>query len=94
MAKHPKILFCWFRDPKVPMAPATLQAHAGSVLKLAVVRSFIWSSGSDGFIREWTLGGSERQCVREVAPVGFDKGAYNIVPLGHDVWTCGHHPKA
>jgi len=56
------------------------------------VRSFIWSSGSDGFIREWTLGGPERQCVRQIAPEGFDKGAYAVVPLGYDVWTCGHHP--
>ncbi|CAE7284679.1 FBA1 [Symbiodinium natans] len=69
------------------------KAHAGSVLKLSVVRSFIWSSGSDGFIREWTIGGSERQCVRQIAPEGFDKGAYAIVPLGYEVWTCGHHPK-
>ena len=44
------------------------KAHAGSVLKLSVVRSFIWSSGSDGFIREWTIGGSERQCVRPAVP--------------------------
>eukprot|EP00438_Fugacium_kawagutii_P029332 Skav210181 [mRNA] locus=scaffold2101:212055:219234:- [translate_table: standard] len=40
------------------------EAHAGSVLKLAVVRAFIWSSGSDGFIREWTLGGSERRAPK------------------------------
>ncbi|CAE7843953.1 pof1, partial [Symbiodinium necroappetens] len=68
------------------------KAHTGSVLKLSVVRSFIWSSGIDGFIREWTIGGAERQCVRQIAPEGFAKGAYAIVPLGHEVWTCGHHP--
>ncbi|CAK9053353.1 unnamed protein product [Durusdinium trenchii] len=68
------------------------KAHGGSVLKLAVVRSFIWSSGSDGYIREWTIGGPVRECVRQIAPEGFDKGAYAIVPLGYDVWTCGHHP--
>eukprot|EP00439_Symbiodinium_sp_Y106_P041405 s1229_g5.t1 len=68
------------------------KAHTGSVLKLSVVRSFIWSSGIDGFIREWTIGGTERQCVRQIAPEGFAKGAYAIVPLGHEVWTCGHHP--
>ena len=30
--------------------------------------------------------------VRQIAPEGFAKGAYAIVPLGHEVWTCGHHP--
>ena len=30
--------------------------------------------------------------MRQIAPEGFDKGAYAIVPLGYEVWTCGHHP--
>lgn len=67
-------------------------AHRGSVLRLAVVRSFVWSAGVDGLIKEWTIGGQSRQCVRQLSPEGAEKGIYGLVPLGHDVWVCGHHP--
>eukprot|EP00927_Polykrikos_kofoidii_P007010 TRINITY_DN12862_c0_g1_i1.p1 TRINITY_DN12862_c0_g1~~TRINITY_DN12862_c0_g1_i1.p1 ORF type:complete len:1150 (+),score=338.69 TRINITY_DN12862_c0_g1_i1:336-3785(+) len=67
-------------------------AHKGSVLRFAVVRSFVWSCGADGLIKEWTIGGTARQCVRQIAPEGCDKGVYSLAPMGNEVWTCGHHP--
>lgn len=67
-------------------------AHRGAVLKLVIVRSYVWSGGSDGLIKEWSLIGSPRQCLRQVSPEGSEKGIYGLIPLGHDVWTCGHHP--
>eukprot|EP00928_Gymnodinium_smaydae_P070386 TRINITY_DN54230_c0_g1_i1.p1 TRINITY_DN54230_c0_g1~~TRINITY_DN54230_c0_g1_i1.p1 ORF type:complete len:1256 (+),score=298.71 TRINITY_DN54230_c0_g1_i1:59-3826(+) len=67
-------------------------AHNGSVLRLAVVRVFVWSAGSDGVIKEWSIQGNRRECLRKVAPEGCEKSVYAIVPVGQDVWTCGHHP--
>jgi len=68
-------------------------AHKGSVLKLSVVRSYVWSCGEDGVIKEWQLGGNTHTaCIRQVAPPGSEKGVYALVPLGKDVWCCGHHP--
>mmetsp|Transcript_55828 Transcript_55828/g.133054 ORF Transcript_55828/g.133054 Transcript_55828/m.133054 type:complete len:1273 (-) Transcript_55828:147-3965(-) len=68
------------------------EAHKGSVLKLSIVRSFVWSAGADGVVKEWNLGGDKRTCTRKVSPPGSEKGVYALVPLGHDVWVCGHHP--
>eukprot|EP00439_Symbiodinium_sp_Y106_P018166 s3428_g2.t1 len=67
-------------------------AHAGSVNKLAVVKCFVWSAGADGLIKEWNMTGDQRVCLRQVAPPGSEKGIYAVLPLGHDVWVCGHHP--
>ncbi|OLQ05357.1 putative calcium-binding protein CML29 [Symbiodinium microadriaticum] len=67
-------------------------AHAGSVNKLAVVKCFVWSAGADGLIKEWNMTGDQRVCLRQVAPPGSEKGIYALLPLGHDVWVCGHHP--
>merc|ERR1740129_2197237 len=67
-------------------------AHNGSVNRLAVVRSFVWSAGADGTVKEWTMGGAVRECVRQIAPPGSEKGIYALLPLGHDVLICGHHP--
>ncbi|CAK9090373.1 Probable protein phosphatase 2C 3 (PP2C 3) [Durusdinium trenchii] len=67
-------------------------AHTGSVNKLTVVKCFVWSAGSDGLIKEWNMTGEKRQCLRQVAPPGSEKGIYALLPLGHDVWVCGHHP--
>jgi len=67
-------------------------AHAGSVNKLAVVKCFVWSAGADGLIKEWSMTGDQRVCLRQVAPPGSEKGIYALLPLGHDVWVCGHHP--
>jgi len=67
------------------------KAHRDSVLKLSVVKSCVWSAGSDGLIKEWTIGGDKRECLRQVSPPGSEKGVYALVPLGHDVWTCGHY---
>ena len=36
--------------------------------------------------------GEKRECLRQVAPPGSEKGIYALLPLGHDVWVCGHHP--
>ncbi|CAE7411908.1 FBA1 [Symbiodinium sp. CCMP2592] len=36
--------------------------------------------------------GDQRVCLRQVAPPGSEKGIYALLPLGHDVWVCGHHP--
>eukprot|EP00913_Durusdinium_trenchii_P008546 g8025.t1 len=59
---------------------------------LTVVKCFVWSAGSDGLIKEWNMTGEKRQCLRQVAPPGSEKGIYALLPLGHDVWVCGHHP--
>jgi len=67
-------------------------AHAGSVNKLTIVKSYVWSAGSDGLIKEWNMTGEKRECLRQVAPPGSEKGIYALLPLGHDVWVCGHHP--
>lgn len=67
-------------------------AHVGSVNKLTVVKCFVWSAGSDGLIKEWNMTGEKRECLRQVAPPGSEKGIYALLPLGHDVWVCGHHP--
>lgn len=74
----------------------TITAHKGSVLKLTVVKSFVWSCGLDGIFKEWPIDGGDegeaRTCIRQVQPKAFSKGAYAMVPLGFDVWVCGHHP--
>lgn len=67
-------------------------AHQGTVSRLAIVRSSVWSAGSDGVVKEWSIGGKRRQLLRKYAPAGCEKGIYALLPLGHDVWVCGHHP--
>eukprot|EP00930_Biecheleria_cincta_P084338 TRINITY_DN73822_c0_g1_i1.p1 TRINITY_DN73822_c0_g1~~TRINITY_DN73822_c0_g1_i1.p1 ORF type:complete len:1276 (+),score=295.68 TRINITY_DN73822_c0_g1_i1:55-3828(+) len=72
-----------------------INAHRDGVHKLTPVKSSIWSAGYDGLIREWSNhlpDGDVRVCQRSVAPQGFEKGVYDMVPLGQEVWTCGHHP--
>jgi len=74
-----------------------INAHRDGVLQLSVVRSFVWSAGSDGTIREWSNhlpddNGTARQCLRSLSPEGMEKGIYGMLPLGQEVWTCGHDP--
>eukprot|EP00931_Biecheleriopsis_adriatica_P073872 TRINITY_DN4807_c0_g2_i2.p1 TRINITY_DN4807_c0_g2~~TRINITY_DN4807_c0_g2_i2.p1 ORF type:complete len:1372 (+),score=356.68 TRINITY_DN4807_c0_g2_i2:40-4116(+) len=68
------------------------EAHKGPVNKLAIVKSSVWSAGADGIVKEWTMAGEKRECVRQMAPPGSEKGIYALLPVGHDVWVCGHHP--
>jgi len=67
-------------------------AHSGPVNKLVIVKSHVWSAGADGIVKEWTMTGERRQCTRQMAPPGSEKGIYALLPLGDEVWVCGHHP--
>ena len=39
-----------------------------------MVKSFVWSAGSDGLVKEWNMTGEKRQCLRQMAPPGSEKG--------------------
>lgn len=38
------------------------------------MKSYVWSAGSDGLIKEWNMTGEKRECLRQVAPPGSEKG--------------------
>ena len=42
--------------------------------RLTIVKSYVWSAGSDGLIKEWNMTGEKRECLRQVAPPGSEKG--------------------
>eukprot|EP00929_Paragymnodinium_shiwhaense_P094949 TRINITY_DN55844_c0_g1_i2.p1 TRINITY_DN55844_c0_g1~~TRINITY_DN55844_c0_g1_i2.p1 ORF type:complete len:1002 (+),score=238.10 TRINITY_DN55844_c0_g1_i2:75-3080(+) len=82
-----KCIRIWRCEDEAPECEEVISdAHSLGVLCLIVAGRGVWSSGYDGYVKEWCVVGASRQCTRQL---NFGEPLRSLVPVGGDVWVCG-----